>query len=408
MQQKLALRSPDDHGERLHPGPRHGTVLVWLRLVGGRWVKVDPQDNMGLVLSGQRGGTDRFISVNEFHSWRLVRLLKTLRACYVDLDGCTDWRVALDLCDQLGLPPSYLVTSGRGVHLYWLMEATPGRALPVWQAVQRKLIALFSALGADPACADSTRVLRLVGTVNSKTGTEVLGYLITPGYWTLHDLADRVLGERPARGVVTSLTKARSARAVHQATGTFRLWHSRYVDLCTIADYHGFMRPQGIPEGSRDAMLFLLADSLSWFTRSDTLAAEIAGVARVYVPTLSEREVKTYTQPILQRAVMAAEGKTIEWEGKQVDPRYRFRTSTIRDWLGELLVPELESRLKVLLPQGVLDERERERLRKRDGVKQGRAEYLAQFEDSQNAQQPWEALGITRRAYFYRKAKGVL
>lgn len=402
-QLKLPLRTPDEHGEGLHPSPRHGTVLLWQRQAGRQWLKIQPDDPMAKLLSGQAGQRDSFISVNEFNQWRLVRLLKSLRAVYVDLDNCPTVEAALIRCDEAFLPaPSYAVESGRGVHLYWLIDAAPAKALPVWQAIQTKLIA---ALDADRSCADCTRVLRLVGTTNSKNGADVVGYIVTGQRWTLRQLADEVLGYRPKPGApVTSLERAKARRSVQSATGTYQLWYSRYADLCTVADHWALMR--SVPEGHRDTLLFLLGVSLSWFTRSDALPAEIERVARMYVPSLTSTEVRTYTGPIIRRAVMAANGVPVEYDGKLRDARYHFRTETLRDRLGGLLTPEVEGQLRVLVPRSVL------RLRKKEADaarwKQERPEYLAQFQDSQNAQKPWEELGITRRAYFYRKAKGTL
>lgn len=409
-QLRLALRTPDEHGEGLHPSPRHGTVLVWQRQAAPRrWLKIEPTDPMAQLLAGQAGQTDRYISVNEFHNWRLVRLLKSLRAVYVDLDNCQSIEEALSRCDDALMPaPSYAVESGRGVHLYWLLDAVPAKALPVWQAIQSRLVTV---LDADAACADCTRVLRLVGTRNSRNDADVVGYIITGQRWTLHQLANEVLGYRPGPAApaakVTSLTRAKSVRAVQAATGTFKLWHSRYMDLCTVADHWAFLR--GIPEGHRDHILFLLSASLSWFTRSESLGAEISRVAQMYVPSLTAAEVSEYTRPIVRRAVMAANGVPVEYRGELVDPRYRFRTDTMRDWLGDLLTPEVEGQLKVLLPRSVLrdrklaDDRERFQAKARAAGVVERSDYLA--EHNQERSKPWEALGISRATYFRRKAR---
>jgi hypothetical protein len=153
-------------------------------------------------------------------------------------------------------------------------------------------------------------------------------------------------------------------------------------------------------------MLFLLGVSLSWFTRSDALPAEIERVARMYVPSLTSAEVRTYTGPIVRRAVMAANGVPVEYRGELVDPRYRFRSDTMRDWLGDLLTPEIEGQLQVLVPRSVLRQREIARQTSRDRVQEGRyeqrrTEYLEQSD--QERSKPWEALGISRATYFRRK-----
>lgn len=395
----MQAKFEDHHAESLHASPRHGTVLVWQRLQGRKWLKVAPTDSLQHILSGQTGGTDRFISVNEFQGWRLVKLLRSLRAVFVDLDACSSIEHALQVCDEVGLPqPSYAVLSGRGVHLYWFLESTPAQALPVWQAIEREIIKKLAVLGADRVCSDCTRVLRLVGSINAKTGTEVLGYEITGARWSLRELANEVLGYQEPRtkpATVTNIQRARSL-SVHQRSGVFRLWHQRYVDLLAVADHHAFMRSSGVPEGSRDTLLFLQANALSWFTRSETLQQEITKNSRIYFPGLTAREVDTYTRPIIQRAKAAADGQKVVYHGEMRDPRYHFKTETLRDWLGDLIEPV--QGLKVLLPAHVLAERERERLRKRDGVQQVRAEYLAQFYEQRQRVLALRAEGLTQAA----------
>ena len=140
------------------------------------------------------------------------------------------------------------------------------------------------------------------------------------------------------------------AASVHQRTGPYRLWHQRYQDLCLIAEHHAFMRSYGVAEGSRDKLLFLLAVALSWFTSADGLAEHIQRVAKTYMPSLSVREVVTYTQTIITRAMAARSGEKYEWNGRQKDPRYEFRTETLRSWLGPLITPGLESQLIALGP----------------------------------------------------------
>ena len=65
-------------------------------------------------------------------------------------------------------PPSIVVDSGHGRHLYWLVrepvEVTPENR-PLFKAVNR---GLALAVGGDPACCDLARILRLPGFLNWK------------------------------------------------------------------------------------------------------------------------------------------------------------------------------------------------------------------------------------------------
>lgn len=364
-----AAERPDTHGEYLHSGPRHGTVIVWeQRGLGRQWHKIEPQDDLAQLLSTHAGGDDRFLSVNEFKGWRLVRLLASLRALYVDLDqsltahNLSDWPSVVEAVEDLGLPrPSLVVLSGRGLHLYWALEPLPARALPVWQACEHELAARLQALGADRSATDCTRVLRLAGTLNSRSSTVTHGYVTSQVRWSLRQIAAEILcrPDRPPTSIVAA--RAKRAATTAQRVGPWRLWHGRYAALTAIADHHSLLQPTGISEGNRDRMLFLLATALSWFTRADSLEAEILEVARMYTPTLTPDQAATYTSAVRTRACEAAAGETREWRGDQVDPRYRFRTARLRQELGPLLAPDVLALPVVQQGLGLLSQDERER-----------------------------------------------
>lgn len=82
-------------------------------------------------------------------------------------------RVALDaFCAQLSIPPTFINSSGNGLHVYWTFSepVAPAR----WQSVANALkrACHFAGLLADPSCtADSTRILRAPGTFNRKDPT---------------------------------------------------------------------------------------------------------------------------------------------------------------------------------------------------------------------------------------------
>lgn len=80
--------------------------------------------------------------------------------------------MAKDACLAAGIPePSYTDFSGGGLHLKWLFErAIPKAALPRWHLCQQTLVEKLKHLGADPKAKDASRVLRVVGSRNTKQG----------------------------------------------------------------------------------------------------------------------------------------------------------------------------------------------------------------------------------------------
>ncbi|MEF3193817.1 MAG: helix-turn-helix domain-containing protein, partial [Halothiobacillaceae bacterium] len=132
----------------------------------------------------------------------------------------------------------------------------------------------------------------------------------------------------------------------------YERWYKVYGDLLTIARHHGGL----IPEGHRDVWLFLAAVALSWFTRAEALAAEIDNAARTFT-TLTGAEVRKVVRTIQERAELAAQGQVVEWAGQKVDPRYRFRRSTLYAWLRGLIPDALLPELRAIIPDALARER---------------------------------------------------
>lgn len=327
---------------------------------------------------------DVYITPNEFQGWRLIKLGDALNALYVDIDAHNEEKpdlarlasLAIARCETARIPsPNFVVYTGRGVHLYWLIVRTPFSALPRWQACQR---ALVNVLDADRMSCDSTRVLRVIGTVNSKTGSAVRAEMLTPQHYNFDWLSDQILPL--SRADIRDLRAERARRGERpraRATGSiYDRWYLVYRDLQLIAEHHW---PDGVVEGQRDAMLHLMATALSWFTTADALDAEILHTARQWMPTLSPAEVRSYTSSVVSRARHDAQrddANTWEW-GKS---RYRYKRSTIVGLLGDLITPALVPLLRAIVPDSEIRERKtiRERTRKRSSgeVSVSRVDYL--------------------------------
>lgn len=136
--------------------------------------------------------TDIYVSVNSFYlPIRRAETLRKLNAIYADIDfnplNTGDayekifWPMQYDLIASGALPaPSIVVDSGHGMHLYWLIDAMPGRqGLAYWQAVSGSLVSTLKrwmkqyedvAKIDAGVTTDSQRVLRLPGTYNQKCG----------------------------------------------------------------------------------------------------------------------------------------------------------------------------------------------------------------------------------------------
>ena len=137
---------------------------------------------LDFVLRNVRRDIDSYFSQAFFAApCRRALHLAWLTHAYVDLDlyklpvppnpGAAGIMLRL-FCDDEGIPePSLIVFSGRGIYCKWmwntpLPRAAAGHAV----AVNKELVKRFQQWGADPAAVDVSRILRVVGTTNSKSG----------------------------------------------------------------------------------------------------------------------------------------------------------------------------------------------------------------------------------------------
>src|SRR3712207_7029019 len=56
---------------------------------------------------------------------------------------------------------SFIVITGRGIAIYWLIEPVPYMALPLWNAVQKFLLNKLEDVGADPKSIEDRKSTRL-------------------------------------------------------------------------------------------------------------------------------------------------------------------------------------------------------------------------------------------------------
>lgn len=109
---------------------------------------------------------------------RLATNVRALQVAWVDIDCYTlGLAPTPELLERLverarfaGVPaPTHIVCSGRGLYLKWLLDAPVSDSdLKPWGMLQAGLSALYRDIGADFSAIDSARVLRMVGSRNSK------------------------------------------------------------------------------------------------------------------------------------------------------------------------------------------------------------------------------------------------
>jgi hypothetical protein len=348
------------NGRMLHDCYPVEQLPLWLRLVDSR--------------------RDTFISQAQFsRPQRRIAALRSIGLVWADCGddgelGRYGDAVAVDrslrAIDEASIPaPSLIVSTGRGYHAKWLFErGIPWQALDRWCVLERTIVErLRDPLNADHRATDAARVLRVVGTANSRTGTvarvvwsnDVGGVPLRYGF---DALADEVLPQLRAshherRGEVRLETATRRAAsgAAHYTVGS--LWWGRYRDLRRLCALRGWSPGYGgVPEGYRDQVLFLGSVALSWIARPGTWWGEVQSLAADLTPSLRENEWRAYAGTAYRR-LMESVGN-----GKP-ERRYKYSTARIICDLG--ISREEMALLEVLVDPDIAHVRKRANDQKR-------------------------------------------
>ena len=368
-------RLPADHVRILHSRAWAGRVAVAEAARGWRETAV-PLADLPRYVADLGGHRDAYLSQARFWPRRRVSRLVTVGSLWVDLDyyripslagrrpGDVAGDVLRETVDRGILPPSYQVSTGRGLLAVWLHEELPPAALPRWRLAQRALLSRFRGYGADAAAADATHVFRLWGSVSGRSGSAIapVDGRDPPLVHRFDDLAADLLPYTRAE-IAAMRIRPRNRRGQElfpaglgrDLTAPANLWGRRMEDLKALRELRWW---EGmLPPGQRDHWLFIASLALSWMASPARVRREVLELGRIATGgAWSPQQILTDMGMVIQRAEAAARGETVEWNGGRVDPRYRMRTETIRRWLAITPEEELAAGLRTLVSPDRLTE----------------------------------------------------
>ena len=391
-----------------------GTVALAHNTSRGAWKEnVYPVEVAIELLNHYRGRQNVYLSTQRFSGRRAVAKLLSLSSLYADLDyyktnyaGSHPYEVLDIILDQLQrseIPaPTLAISSGKGLYLIWQHEHIKRTALPRWNACQRHLCELLKAFGADAQAKDAARVLRVIGTRN---GPEtVYGLLPVGETYTFNDLADQVLPVTQAQlhdiRIQRAMREARKPQEQRQAPPEgftqATLWEARLTDYQTLR-WLRFMDAQ--MSDYRHRWLFLSGVAMSWLASSPrALRRELFELARE-AGNWSEQHAAGKLSSVVNRTARAFAGETVEYGGRQVDPRYRYSNQRI---IEELEIDASEERyMKTIISDNERRRRDREekaRNRRNSGeVEMDRQQYLTRAAKRRAEARRLAAEGLTQQ-----------
>lgn len=346
---------------------------------------------------------------------RRVVNTKSLSLNFLDIDyykndgngwtvGKTPERIAEDfndICDSEGIPrPSLIVHSGRGIQPKWLYDSPiPRMALPRWNAIESVLIRRLKPYGVDSAVRDAARVLRVVRTVNSRSGQicRVVGMNNdgngAPVQYGFEELCEHVLPKpRPQSYLQVEEQKSRVPHKPSNGFTTQTLNWARLEDIRTLIKLRG-----GIDEGLR--MIFLMYSmnflALSGQVSAQTFYSEAAVIAHEIDPTWRFRLGDLRT--VFEKMCAYHRGEKVFLNGREYPILYTPRSETLIDIL-QITSEEMAS-LSTIIDQNerrIRNAKAQERVRRSAGSV-SREEYEAHAFARKERAQALRAEGMSIR-----------
>ena len=224
---------------------------------------------------------DVYISQNTFNnrSRRLIHL-KELKALYIDIDcykvnlskEATKYFLENDLYGQIPVP-NMLVDSGRGLYYIIFLENTVAEDLPKWQLIEKYLYEKLKDLGADNKALDATRVLRVVGSTNSKNN-ELVKVIDAYDYqYTLDEIIENYIPEvnedRKEKQKPKGVRKKGRKKKFVSLFNLYNLYYTRFKDIKKLVEIRNYEMT-----GYREITLFLIRYFLNVYHGDDDLVME--------------------------------------------------------------------------------------------------------------------------------------
>lgn len=288
------------------------------------------------------------------------------------------------ICEEEGIPaPSTIISSGQGLQLKWLYDASvPRRALPRWQSLENRIVEVFKKYGSDPQVKDASRVLRVVGSTNTKVDKQVkVVWVAMNNDGTLRRYNFEYLCEVFLPYTREEIRKRREKNSqsptkttTRKVSGTAKDFTYKTLYWGIVEDLRALLRLRGgIEVGMREIFTMVMLNYLllSRVIPPRDLFYEAAELAKEVDPRWNCRSESFKT--LYKKACQYNNGETVLFGGREFPPLYTFKVSSL---IQLLKISDIEQReMKVLIS----DQEKRRRLiaKRREKGMIPREEYRA-------------------------------
>lgn len=202
---------------------------------------------------------------------------------------------------NLDIMPTAVIDSGRGLYIIYCFRDCPKSMLKTYKAIYHKLFDKFKYYGLDPKAMNATQLIRLPGTINSKTNTEVsilefndTDYKISDFYY-LFNLTREQVNEYKSK-------KKKRLVNIKELNNTINNYNKKKVFFNKfIKDIKNLIKLRNMNnqnDGYRELLIFLVRRRAKWAGYSIDKEIEIAmNINELFNESLTENEVIITAKP---------------------------------------------------------------------------------------------------------------
>ena len=355
--------------------------------------------------------SDIYHSNNSFYKpQRGEATLFNLNALYIDIDGHGDSDSLIDynriheylkvVFFNRKIPlPTFVVGTGRGLHLYWKIETAPRDAKYLFKMIQISLAEVLAEinkfdgrLNVDMSCAnDVARVFRVPNTLNSKSQTYAQILEANNVCYTMSDIRDKYFRHLYSDSD-RLLKKSKNNVIANRFFNKLNLQQSRIDDLLKLLEMRA-----GDMKGYRDKFLFIYGWTVVDKRASEEIfIRELIAVNELFKDPLTHAEISNKARQIYKKyksKVLKKDNPTQFYEYFDV---YIFRNETIIKYLD--ITEQEQKSLKTIIAKREKYDRKNDKRNAKRRNEAGLTKKQQEMKDLKEKIEELKAQGMSLRA----------
>ncbi|MGL5715436.1 MAG: hypothetical protein ACRCXT_02075 [Paraclostridium sp.] len=381
---------------------------------GQKTIKIYNTKNRGVrnIVEELNNKKDIYIAPNTMYlPRRKVENIRQFRALFQDID-----------CEKLGLgksetvyiiwilheegkipKPTMVIDSGRGIHLYFRIQNAPYGALNTWQELQDYIYYQLKHLGADRKATDGARILRLPGTINSKSDTicKVL-YIDNNIEYSMYDLRENYLNYKTKTHQlkIQQIKEANKNVISNKFFNSYSLHMERATDLETLCRIRKYEMT-----GYRNMAIHCYAYWKGIYIRDRyELENRVIEFNNSFTEPMKETEVQAILRCIpkaidkfiaFEQGIRSGERKRVS-KGMRDKDGYWYKSETLIDRLG--ITSKEQNHMKTIIGTDEKYDRNNERRRNERRNEEGLTKKQQELQDLKNKIINLKQQGLSNRA----------